>query len=638
MSGETPESGEGPAPTGPPTTVQDPPSGTDDGAPHASGHVHAHHPTIQLRFLEQLKHRNIIRVGILYLVACWLILDPVHVVFHMLEVPAWANRLVVILMAIGFPAVLLFAWVYEITPEGLKPTVEVDPHRSIRKLTGQRLDRAIMVVLVLGIAYLLVDKFWLSKHVAAVENETTTSALATTPPAAVMNEKSIAVLPFTDMSEKKDQEYFSDGMAEEIIDLLSKVPDLHVPARTSSFYFKGKPEDIPTIARRLMVAHVLEGSVRKSGNHLRITAQLVRADTGYHVWSETFDRELDDVFKVQDEIAGAVVKALKVSLIEGETPRATPTTNTEAYTLYLQARTIAGRAAEVDSGAAVNYLQQAVTLDPNFAAAWAAIASILVDEFSWHRSRPYQEVRAEAHKAAEQALKLDPKLSDGHLAMAKILHRLDWDWNAAEAEYKRALELDPGNADAMRWKSYLALELHRVDQALQLAQRAVSHDPLNSWNFHAVAIPLSAIGRFREAEAVYRTALALNPTGAGLHAFLGDVLRARGEPAAALAETERETDDLWRQSFLPFALEALGRKSDADNELANLEKKYAAQAPASIAEFYACREDADRAIAWLDRAFRQRDFDPISNRGSCFKNLEPDPRYKALLRKRNLPE
>ncbi len=258
MSGETPESGEGSAPTGPLMTVQDPPSGTDDGAPHASGHVHAHHATIQFRFLEQLKHRNIIRIGILYLVACWLILDPVHVVFHMLEVPAWANRLVVILMAIGFPAVLLFAWVYEITPEGLKPTVEVDPHRSIRKLTGQRLDRAIMALLVLGIAYLLIDKFWLSKHVTAVEHEVATSSPATTPVPAI-SEKSIAVLPFADMSEKQDQEYFADGMAEEIIDLLAKIPDLKVIGRTSSFQFKGKDTDLRDVGKALGSAYVLEG-------------------------------------------------------------------------------------------------------------------------------------------------------------------------------------------------------------------------------------------------------------------------------------------------------------------------------------------------------------------------------------------
>jgi TolB-like protein len=289
MAGETPESAEGPAPTGRPTTVQDAPSGPDDGAPHASGHVHAHHPLIQFRFFEQLKHRNIIRVGILYLVACWLILDPVHVVFHMLEVPAWANRLVVILLAIGFPVVLLFAWVYEITPEGLKPTVEVDPHRSIRKLTGQRLDRAIMVLLVLGVAYLLVDKLWLSKHVAAVESAASvagehgtesgakklaTAALA--PPAA-----SIAVLAFSDLSAEGNQGYFSDGIAEEILNVLAHVNGLKVASRTSSFQFRKSDLGAPAIAQKLGVRHILEGSVRKAGDTVRVTAQLVDASTDH---------------------------------------------------------------------------------------------------------------------------------------------------------------------------------------------------------------------------------------------------------------------------------------------------------------------------------------------------------------------
>jgi TolB-like protein len=238
-------------------------------------HVHAHHSALQFRFLEQLKHRNVIRVGILYLVVCWLILDPIHVLFHMLDVPVWANRLVVILMAVGFPAVLLFAWVYEITPEGVRPTAEVDPDRSIRQQTGQRLNRAIVVVLVLAVAYLLTDKFWLSKRVTTEQAATpaaTSVAPATAPAATGIPDKSVAVLPFVDMSEKRDQEYFSDRLSEELINMLSKVSDLRVPARTSSFYFKGRPEDIPTIAKRLMVAHVLEGSVRTSGPHLRVTA------------------------------------------------------------------------------------------------------------------------------------------------------------------------------------------------------------------------------------------------------------------------------------------------------------------------------------------------------------------------------
>ncbi len=285
MSGQAPESREGPAPNNPPAAVEPPPRGTEDGASHISGHPHSRHQRIELRFLEQLKQRNVIRVGILYLVVGWLILDPVHVVFHMLEVPPWANRLVLVLMAIGFPAALLFAWVYEVTPEGLKQTVEVDPRRSIRKMTGQRLNRAIVVAMALALAYFVVDKFWLSQHLTTEHPATPIAsvALSTAPATTTISDRSVAVLPFLDLSEKQDQEYFADGMAEELIDMLTKIQDLRVPARTSSFYFKGKSEDIPTIARRLMVAHVLEGSVRKSGNHLRVTAQLVRADSGYHL-------------------------------------------------------------------------------------------------------------------------------------------------------------------------------------------------------------------------------------------------------------------------------------------------------------------------------------------------------------------
>ena len=210
--------------------------------------MHAHHPATKFRFLEQLKHRNVIRVAILYLVACWLILDPVHVIFHMLEVPAWANRLVVILMVIGFPVVLLFAWVYEITPEGLKLAIEVEPQRSIRQLTARRLDRAIFVIMALAIAYLLIDKFLISKHLAAEQPAAVTAP--TSPaiaPVAAISDKSIAVLPFVDMSEKKDQEYFADGMAEEVLDLLAKVPGIRAIGRTSSFQFKGKSEDLRTI-------------------------------------------------------------------------------------------------------------------------------------------------------------------------------------------------------------------------------------------------------------------------------------------------------------------------------------------------------------------------------------------------------
>jgi TolB-like protein/DNA-binding winged helix-turn-helix (wHTH) protein/Tfp pilus assembly protein PilF len=502
--------------------------------------------------------------------------------------------------------------------------------RSPLRPFGIALIVALVVMLVPG--YFVADRLWLSKRNSGVE-------YARTPASTVVSDKSIAVLPFVDMSEKKDQEYFADGMAEEIIDRLAKVPELHVPARTSSFYFKGKATKIPDIARELNVAHVLEGSLRKSGNHLRITAQLVRADNGYHVWSQTYDRELDDVFMVQDEIAGAVVRALKLSLLEGTSPRPIPTSSTEAYTLYLQARSIALRGGQADYEEAIGYLQRALRLDPKFAAAWAELANDRVDNFLWQASTPYQEVRAEAQNAAEQALKLDPDLSDGHLAMAKILFYIDWSWDAAEVEFNHALALDPGNADALRHKSYLAYALGRYDQAPQLAQSALAQDPLNSWNYFNIGEVHFVKGSFAEAEAAYRKALELNPTGAGIHARLGFTLLARGEPAAALAEMEQDTDERFRDTSRPYALDALSRTSDADRELAIVEKKYAARAAVNIADFYACRKDLDRAFEWLDRAYRQHDAELTSLKGSpCTKNLETDPRYKALRRKMKLPE
>ena len=451
--------------------------------------------------------------------------------------------------------------------------------------------------------------------------------------------KSIDVLPFVDLSEKKDQEYLADGMAVEIIDRLSKVPELHVLARTSSFYFRGQATKVPDVARELNVAHLLEGSLRKSGNHLRITAQLVRANSGYNVWSETFDRELDDVFKVQDEIADAVVRALKVSLLEGTAPRSIPTSSSEAYTLYLQARSIALRAGEADYEGAIGYLQRALNLDPKFAAAWAELANNRVDKFLWHASRPYQHVLRDARDAAERAVEFDPNVSDGHLAMAKILYWIDWNWDAAEAEFNRAIVLDPGNADALRHKSYLAITLGRSDQALQLAQSAVARDPLNSWNYYGVGLAHYSAGRLADAEAAYRKALELNPTGAGMHTLLGFTLLARGEPTEALTRMQQEPDDLFRETGRACALDALGRKSEADREIAIVEKTCAPRAAVNIAVFFARRKDFARAFAWLDTAYRQHDpglVDPKWN--PSMKNLESDLRYKAFLRKMKLPD
>ena len=641
MSGETPESGERPAPTGQPTTVQPPGSGTDHGAPHASGHVHAHHSAIQFRFLEQLKHRNVIRVGILYLVVCWLILDPVHVLFHMLEVPLWANRLVVILMAVGFPAVLLFAWVYEITPEGLKPTAEVEPHRSIRHLTGQRLNRAIVVVMAMALAYFAADKFWLSKRATTEQAATPAASIApaTTPAATAISEKSVAVLPFLDMSEKKDQEYFADGMTEELIDMLTKIQDLRVPARTSSFYFKGKSDDIPTIARRLMVAHVLEGSVRKYGNHLRVTAQLVRADNGYHLWSQTYDRDLHDVFKVQDEIANAVVQALQISLMGGPLTRQKGgTQNLEAYLLYLRAgkETLAYSATAIKE--ARKYAEHAIKLDPDFILAWTMLGWSNAN-LALLRELPGRDGFERARQLGQHALQLSPDLADAHLLLGYIHRTYDWDWAAAQSEARQGLALDPKAWYALELNGQVAASIGDWDDAERYLRQVLVNDPLNPQIHWDLGTTLYRAGRFAAAEAEYRKLIELAPDFAWARAYLAKTLLAESKTEAALAMAEEESDEANRLDVLPIVLRAAGRQAEADEALKALAAKYADTDAYYVAMNYAYRDDHDLALQWLERAYKQKDAGFVEIVGEpFFKNLAADPRYKAFLRKMNLPE
>jgi TolB-like protein/Tfp pilus assembly protein PilF len=503
---------------------------------------------------------------------------------------------------------------------------------------------AVCAAVVVALAWLLADKLGISKHVSHEKHAVAASPIASAgvPALSAISEKSIAVLPFVNMSEDKNNEYFSDGLSEELIDMLTKVPDLRVPARTSSFYFKGKQATVADIARALSVSHVLEGSVRKSGKTIRITAQLIRVDNGYHLWSETYDRQLDDVFKIQDEIAGAVVKALKVSLLESATPRTTPTTNTEAYTLYLQAQSIHNHALQLaDAQRAVDYLQRALKLDPKFARAWATLAIYRVADWEFFTSGNYQDVGSEARYAAEQALKLDPKLSDAHVALS-VVYSLEWNWKAAGGEIHQALALDPGNADAFGVATVVALTQGHFDEGLQLAEKAVLLDPLSASNyggFAGLSAAHLASGRLAEAEAAYRQALDLSPTASQLHFLLGWALLAGHEPAAALAEMEKETDERYRDVGLALALDALGRTTEADRSLAVAKAQYAGVVEYPIAVVYANRNDLDSAFAWVDRAFEVHDgwvywvpFDPL------LKNLREDARYKALLRKMNLPE
>jgi len=514
---------------------------------------------------------------------------------------------------------------------------------------------AVGLVTVVGCLFLANHFHWFSREdaatIPAVPSETSSAKT-------VLSEKSIAVLPFTDMSEKHDQEYFSDGMAEEIIDLLVKIPELVVPARTSSFYFKGKSTQIPEIAKQLGVRNILEGSVRRFGNHLRVTAQLVRADNGYHLWSETYNSTVDDVFKTQDEIAGAVVGALKVSLLGKETPNAKLTTSSEAYELYLQARALIHRGTSDDLLQAYKNLRKAVELDPKFALAWATLATVLThDSVYWERVFPvsaetmaqfanedlqgwgplWERVRSAAHTAADRGIELGPNLAESHAARAQVLSLLDWNWTGAEAEMRKALDLDPSNAPINLAAADITGDLGRLAEAIRLAARAKTLDPLG--DAHLLGWLQYANGELEQANLSLQRVIELYPTVERVHFHRACVLLSLGKPAEALTELELEPFFVFRETGRPLVLDALGRRAEADQAIRLAEKKFGEGMAFQIAYFYVARKDVDRTFYWLERAYKQHDeglsdlkIDPH------FRSLESDPRYKTLLRKVGLPE
>jgi adenylate cyclase len=495
-------------------------------------------------------------------------------------------------------------------------------------------------IVAVAIAGFAAYRLWLPGHrvtaPAAAVAAGTPAAVTATP---AIPEKSVAVLPFVDMSEKKDQEYFSDGMSEELIDMLTKIPDLRVPARTSSFYFKGRPTTISDIAKALGVSYVLEGSVRKSGNVLRVTAQLIRVDTGYHLWSETYDRQLDDVFKVQDDIAGAVVKALKISLMGGAPPESAGTQNVVAYNLYLQARAIYVRAdSRSDYAREVEYLRKAIDADPQFANAWALLSRVLAAQ-GQDNYVPAKQAIEESRRAANRALELNPRLPDAHTAVAKIYVDDDLDIRRGASQVQQALALDPNNSFALSWAAWLAAYKGEFDQAIALAQRSIDSDPVNSNRYENLATILYNARRYPEALAAIRKHDDLSPGANGERRLSAFIKLASGDPESALAAMESEPDLATNCGCRVIALDALGREPEADLALAKLEKNHANNNATGIAKVYASRRDLDQAFKWFERGYRQHEYallwikvDPL------VKNVQSDPRFKQLLIKLGLQD
>jgi serine/threonine protein kinase/tetratricopeptide (TPR) repeat protein len=464
------------------------------------------------------------------------------------------------------------------------------------------------------------------------------------------NVPSIVVLPFVNRSHSEEDEYFSDGLADELLNVLAKIRGLRVAARTSAFHFKGKDTTIAEVGRALNVATVLEGSVRKVGNRVRISVQLVKVSDGYHIWSETYDRTMGDILEVQDEIAQSVVKELRTALL-GKEPDSNASgqakadvakavrgrgQNAEAHRLYLLGRHLIGRYSREDVAKGIEYLKEALELDPGYALAWAGLAGAyrLEADSGW---TPVPMGYAQARESAKRALSLEPELAEGHAELGMIQRAYDRDWQGAEASYRRALDLAPGNATVLFGAGRLARALGRNEEAIGLFRRALDQDPLSSRAYINLGLAYETENRLAEAEEAYRRALEIAPQRIVTRSYLALILLNRGRSDEALAEAMREPFESYRLWALAIIHHAAGRLAESDEALRELTGKYAEDSAYQVAEVHAARGDRDAAFEWLDFAYARCDPGLSDLKVSPqTRSLHDDPRWVAFLEKMGL--
>lgn len=499
-----------------------------------------------MSLFAELRRRNVFRVGTAYVVVAWLLIEVADTIFPRLGLPDWAVTLVIALVALGFPIALVLAWAYELTPEGVKRTRAIEPSESGVAAAGRKLDFAIIAVLLAALGWFAWDRFGAGP--AAPEDRPERMGA------------SVAVLPFTDMSAAGDQEYFGDGLAEEILNLLAGVRELKVSGRTSSFSFKGKDTPIPEIGRALGVAHVLEGSVRRSGDRLRITAQLVKADDGFHLWSETFDRQLSDVFAIQDEIAGSIAGALQLTLVG----HIAVTGNLDAYDLYLQSRPLVYSRKPQHLREARRLIDRALELDPDYPPALAASGELwllLSDDPNSYGDVPEIEARARARKDLEHALLLDPDLADAHAALGLLFMNLG-DHASADGHLARALAINPSLTSANNWYVLNLSRSGRARDAVIAGKRFAELDPLFLINLATLVFYHSTVGEFVAAEQLAQRLQRSYPEYGRAAAMMASVHSWQGRQAAAKAVIDRalalEEDSLFNRGIASWIHYQLG--------------------------------------------------------------------------------
>jgi len=517
--------------------------------------------------------------------------------------------------------------------------VPLKTHAPASRWTKRALPIAVGVLIVGATGYIGIDKLWISKRVASAPTVAASAAsTAFAPPP-----HSIAVLPFVNMSGDKEQEYFSDGLSEELLNSLARINELQVAARTSSFYFKGEHVDLSTVAHRLNVASVLEGSVRRSGQTIRITAQLNNAVTGFHLWSQTYDRDLKDVLQLQTEIANEVANALRVTLLGGEAAKIEVggTRNPAAFDTYLRASKIySSYHSAKDIQAAVAAYSDAIRLDPDYALAYAARSLALAKFAEWATTNASVRVSLDNAQAdARKAIALAPNLADGHLALATVYSHL-LDFGPADLEYGRALALNPGNARIMGERGEFAVLMGRRDLGLTLLRRATELDPLNISAHGSLGVSLLLLGRYTEAIRAFRDAQTLVSDRPRLTGLIGIAYYELGDLQAARSSCESGTeDDANILVCLAITYHRLGRETDAEAALSRLRARAGDSGAADYSTVYAQWGDTDRALAWLETAMRLRD--PALQMvkiSPAFDPLRKEPRFQAIVRELKFPD
>lgn len=567
-------------------------------------------------FFAELKRRNVYKVAIAYIVGGWALAQGLAQVLPVFSVPNWVIQLIVLLIILGLPFALGLAWAFELTPEGLKRTEDVD-----EAVAAAHKKRAWIYVVIVG-ALVSVGLFFLGRY----------SAMEIAP------RQSIAVLPLVNESGDPKDEYFSDGLSEELIAALAQIRGLKVIGRSSSFRFKDRKEDPKTIGEKLGVSTLLDGTVRKQGDRVRIVAELVSAADGIQLWTQTFDRQLKDIFTVQQEIARAVAESLKVTLLgtDSRSAQASATDNAEAHNAYLQGHFYLVRRNAEDFRKAIDYYDQAIQLDPNYALAHAERAEALVfmGDLTGQRPTAYPK----AHVDAEKAVAIAPDLAEARAALGFVLCLAEWKFTEGLAELKRAKELSPANPTANDLLARIIVYLGRIDEAERQARQAVELDPLSTVTHGNLARVLFYAGKLDEADSAARKAAELQPTGAGSHRFQVLIAAQRGDGEAALREAQLEPDPRFRRFELAVAHYVRGDREAADAALADLIANAREGFAYQIAEVYALRGEKDKAFEWLQIAFDDRDagmlgllVDPL------LRGLRDDARYKNLLAKVGLP-